>query len=412
MFQQDIFNVLFEAIIEGVIIVDNNHKIVEVNTMAATMFGYTKDELINKPINILVPEESRPIHDKESKKFIENKESRQMGKGKDLFGVRKDGTIFPVEIGLNFFKIYDRNYVMSMIIDITERKAKEQKIRELNESLERKVRARTKALRLTTDDLKHTNFELAKEIEKRTQVEKELKIALVNEREHNTLKTRFLSLVSHEFKTPLSGILTSTMLLGKYKLSEEQEKREKHIKTISDKVRYLTNILNDFLSLEKLETGKIRYKPSTFKLSKVVNEVVYNANMLLKEGQQINYPEDIDAYSLYQDEKIVELILSNLIHNAIKYSPKNTAIDINITQNKGMTTFVVKDHGIGIPKGEQKNIFNRYFRAENVLSTQGTGIGLNIAKHHIENLGGRISFKSKEHIGTTFTFSIPNEASK
>lgn len=412
MFQQDIFNVLFEAIIEGVIIVDDNHKIVEANAMAATLFGYAQDELINKSINILVPEESRPIHDKESKKFIRNEESRQMGKGQDLFGVRKDGTIFPVEIGLNFFKIYDKSYVMSMIIDITERKAKEQKIQELNASLEKKVKERTKALRLVTEDLKHTNIELAKEIEKSTRAENELKVSLEKERDHNALKTRFLSLVSHEFKTPLSGILTSAMLLSKYSLSGQQEKREKHIKTISDKVRYLTNILNDFLSLEKLETGKIRYNPSTFKLSKVVNEVVYNANMLLKEGQQINYPENIDTYSLYQDEKIIELILSNLVHNAIKYSPKNTTIDINITQDKKTTTFVVKDNGIGIPEGEQENIFNRYFRAENVLSTQGTGIGLNIAKHHIENLGGNISFKSKAHKGTTFTFSIPSVIEK
>src|SRR5690606_28946007 len=109
-----------------------------------------------------------------------------------------------------------------------------------------------------------------------------------------------------EFKTPLSGILTSAMLLGKYKLTEQQEKRDKHIKTISDKVHYLNNILNDFLSIEKLETGKINYKFSTFKVSKVVNEVVYNANMLLKEGQEIKYPENIDDYSLFQDEKCLE----------------------------------------------------------------------------------------------------------
>ena len=111
-----------------------------------------------------------------------------------------------------------------------------------------------------------------------------------------------------------------------------------------------------------------------------------------------------------QDEKVIELILSNLIYNSIKYSPEHTSIHIGITQNKTDTTFVVKDNGIGIPQKEQKNIFNPYFRAENVLSTQGTGIGLSIVKSHLDNLGGTIRFESKEHVGTTFTVTIPNKA--
>jgi signal transduction histidine kinase len=113
---------------------------------------------------------------------------------------------------------------------------------------------------------------------------------------------------------------------------------------------------------------------------------------------------------LCQDEKVVELILSNLVYNAIKYSPENSTIHIGITQNKKNTIFIVKDNGIGIPQKEQKYVFNPYFRAENVLTTQGTGIGLSIVKSHLENLGGTIRFKSKENIGTTFTITIPNEA--
>jgi signal transduction histidine kinase len=142
----------------------------------------------------------------------------------------------------------------------------------------------------------------------------------------------------------------------------------------------------------------------------VVNEVVYNANMLLKEGQKINYPENIDDYSMFQDEKTVELALSNLVHNAIKYSSENTIIDFQIKQDKINTTFKIKDNGIGIPIHDQKLIFNRYFRAENALLTQGTGIGLNIVKSHLENLGGTIYFESEENKGSLFTFIIPNKA--
>ena len=175
-------------------------------------------------------------------------------------------------------------------------------------------------------------------------------------------------------------------MLSKYKLAEQQEKRDKHIDTITNKVHYLNNILNDFLSVEKLETGKVNYTIRTFKISKIVNEVLYSANMLLKEGQKINYPENIDEMSLTQDEKTIELTLSNLVHNSIKYSLENSIIDIDIEQDDKVTIFRVKDNGIGIPIKDQKNIFNRYFRGENALLTQGTGIGLNIVKNHLKKV--------------------------
>lgn len=248
---------------------------------------------------------------------------------------------------------------------------------------------------------------LKEQVEEQTQ---ELQEALKNEKELNELKTKFLSLVSHEFKTPLSGILTSAMLLQKYTLVDQQDKRDKHINTITNIVNNLNNILNDFLSVEKLEAGRVRYHFKTFKLSKVLNEVVYNANMLLKDGQKIKYPENIDEMSMHQDERVLDLSLSNIIHNAIKYSSENSNISIEITQDDDITIFKITDEGVGIPENDQKNIFNRYFRAENVLTTQGTGIGLNIVKSHIENLGGNLSFISKEHVGSTFTLSLPNRA--
>ncbi|WP_390886676.1 PAS domain-containing sensor histidine kinase [Lacinutrix neustonica] len=286
---------------------------------------------------------------------------------------RRDGSFYPIQVHLQLSTLGDKSVFVAIIMDITE--------------------------------LKNYTQRLEKTVEERT---KQLKDALETEKELNELKTKFLSLVSHEFKTPLTGILTSSMLLSKYTLETQQEKRDKHIETITNKVHYLNSILNDFLSVEKLETGKVTYKFTTFKLSKVVNEVIYNANMLLKEGQKINYPENIDDIILTQDEKTIELSLSNLVHNAIKYSPEKTTIQLNIHQDQTQTVFEVIDSGIGIPKKDQKNIFNRYFRAENALLSQGTGIGLNIVKTHLENLGGSIHFISQEQKGSTFTMIIPN----
>lgn len=410
--EKNTFKVLFEAVSEGVIVVNNQQKIVATNTSVEKMFCYTKEELYNQPLEILIPREHHATHSAHVDGFMQQKESRRMGHGRDLYGARKNGSSFPVEAGLNPLEINGNSFVMALVIDISVRKNQEIELQELNTQLETKVKERTRELTHTIDILKITNLERDTEIKKRIEAQNKIKTALKKEKELNELKTKFLSLVSHEFKTPLSGILTSTILLSKYKLTEQQEKRDKHVKIISDKVHYLNNILNDFLSIEKLETGVINYKYNTFKISKVVNEVVYNANMLLKEGQKINYPENIDDFSMFQDEKIVELAISNLVNNAIKYSPENTLVEIQIDQDEKQSTFRIKDNGVGIPENDQKMIFSRYFRAENALLTQGTGIGLNIVKTHLENLGGSITFESELNKGSIFTFIIPNKAEK
>ena len=398
--QEEIFKLLSEAVSEGIIIVNSRQEITASNAPANAMFGYEDDELVGKPLHVLIPTNYHKNHKGHFSGFMGQFESRQMGHGRDLYGIRKDGMQFPVEAGLNPFVIYGEKYVMALVSDISIRKEQEKQIVDLNESLEQKIVVRT-------EQLEKSILELKEEAIKRKEAENKMKESLRKERELNELKTKFLSLVSHEFKTPLSGILSSTSLLAKYTETEQQEKRDKHIHTIKSKVKYLDNILNDFLSVERLESGKVNYKFSKFPLSKVLNEVVYDANMMLKDGQKINYPQNIDEININFDEKILELIFTNLIGNAIKYSAENTIIDIRVRDNKKYLVVEFEDNGMGIPDKEQKYIFNRYFRAENALLNQGTGIGLNIVKSHLESLGGVISFKSKENAGSTFTLKIP-----
>ncbi len=615
----DIFSLLSEAIPEGIVVVNIAQEIVSMNKFASKMFGYEPGELLGKPLHRLVPESYRGSHKNHVSKYYKSAESRRMAEGRKLYGLRKDGTEFPVEIGLNPFEFRSKTYVLALVInitqrqeneerqkmktaaldaafngvvitdalkkdnpviycnptfekitgysraevlntnlrflhnhnedqeavykmkrairqgekcrvhvrnykkdgtlfwnelsitpikdhdekithwvgiqnDITDRKNAEQEIEllakifeeSLNEiyvfdaetlkyinanpgavaktgyslqelknltpvdlkpdftegsyrkMIEPIIRDKRKKLGFETtqrrkdgstypvdvhlqssvmgerdicaaiildiSDKKDYTLKLEKTVAQRTE---ELKDALEKEKELNELKTRFLSLVSHEFKTPLSGILTSAMLVGKYTQAGQQEKRDKHLKTITNGVHHLTNILNDFLSLERLEKGKEVYRLTDFSLSRLLNEVVYNANMMLKTGQKINYPQNIDDIEIVQDEKIITLALSNLLYNAIKYSPENTTIDIEVEMTGTKIIFHIKDQGVGIPAKDQKHIFERYFRAENVILTQGTGIGLNIIKAHLENLGGMIYFKSKENKGSTFTIELP-----
>jgi PAS domain S-box-containing protein len=365
------FATIFNESLNEIYVFDSETlKFLNVNYGAQKNIGYTLEELLKKtPLDL-----KTKLSENEYRQRIDLLKNDKVEKIEfETIHQRKDGTTYPVEVHLQRSSLGDKDVFVAIILDITERK-------NYTEQLEKKVEERTA----------------------------QLKIALSREKELNELKTRFLSLVSHEFKTPLSGILTSSVLLSKYKSTQEQQKRDRHIKIIADKVHYLNTILNDFLSLDKLETGNVRYNFNQFKLSKVVDEVIYNANMLLKEGQNIHYPDNIDDLSLYQDEKIIALILTNLVNNAIKYSSEHTMVSITVNQNENFTTMQVIDEGIGIPLKDQKSIFDRYFRAENVVNIQGTGIGLNIVKHHLENLGGTIYFESKENVGTTFTITIPN----
>lgn len=492
----NVFKILSEAVSEGIIIVNKSQTIVATNMAANSLFGYDEDELIGQHLDVLIPKKYHSNHHKHVGGFMKKSDKRQMGHGRDLYGLRKDGSQFPVEAGLNPFTIYENDYVMALVIDISVRKKAEQELKHwaniFNESLNEIFIFDAKTLKfidvnkgaldnigysleeirsMTPVDIKPhftqeqfsdlvvpllnnseaklkfntiherkdgSTYPVEVHLQKSSTGDKDLLVAIIldvteqeeytqkleqqvaertrqleealsKEKELGELKTKFLSLVSHEFKTPLSGILTSATLAGKYTKEEQQEKREKHLKTIQSKVKYLNNIINDFLSIERLESGKVNYMFSNFPLSKVVNEVIYDANMLLKEGQHIEYPENIDSIFLDFDEKILELILTNLINNAIKYSSENSTIHLKAENRCKELVLNIKDEGIGIPENEQKYIFNRYFRAENALLNQGTGIGLNIVKTHLENLGGTITFTSKVEKGTEFIVTIPTD---
>lgn len=347
-------------------------KFINVNYGAQKSLGYTLEELMK-----MTPLDITPFKDeKEFRSSIEVLLKKNVEKLEfTTTHRRKDGTEYPVEAHLQLSRLGEREVFVAIILDITDRK--------------------------------NYTTKLEKIVEERTQ---QLNDALSKEIEVIQIKNKFLSSLSYEFKTPLSAILTSALLLSKYQLTEQQARRDKHIKTINEKALLLNNILNSFLSIEKFDAGNLSYKYNNFKISEIVDEVIFNARMLIKEGQQIKYTEKIEDLTLYQDEKVIELVLSNLIHNAIKYSPENSTIYLDINQDDKNTTFIIKDAGVGIPEKDQKNIFDLYFRAENVIDTEGTGTGLNIVKNHIENLKGYIYFESKEDLGTTFTVTIPNKA--
>lgn len=241
-------------------------------------------------------------------------------------------------------------------------------------------------------------------------VEQEMTKNLEKERELNDLKSRFVSMASHEFRTPLSTILTSATLAGKYENTEQQEKREKHLNRIKSSVHNLTSILNDFLSIDKLEDGKIHITESEFVLNELILEALDEMEYFLKKEQFITFNSEVDKIrQVVSDRNVIKNILINLLSNASKYSEEGKEIKLTLNViDKGIQINVI-DNGIGIPEKEQSNLFHsRFFRAGNVTNVEGTGLGLTIVKKYLSLINGDISFKSEEHKGTTFIITIPN----
>ena len=242
-------------------------------------------------------------------------------------------------------------------------------------------------------------------ITKQKKAEEEIRTSLQKAKELNDLKTRFVSMASHEFRTPLSTILSSISLIGKYP-NDARDKREKHITRVKSSITNMTNILNDFLSIGKLEEGKIENSPEKIKLIDLFNHISEEFEGSLKPNQKLFIKgEEIEMYS---DPKLIKNIFLNLISNAIKYSNEGSKIEIAAKRQNGQVQIDVTDEGLGIPEDEQKNIFTRFYRAGNATNIQGTGLGLHIVKKYVELMNGQITFRSKLNVGTTFTLKLPH----
>jgi signal transduction histidine kinase/DNA-binding response OmpR family regulator len=237
--------------------------------------------------------------------------------------------------------------------------------------------------------------------------EQNIKKSLEKERELNELKTRFVSMASHEFRTPLAAILSSTSLINKYREKGQLDGQERHIKKIINNIKHLTQILNDFLALGRLEEGKVSYNPEYFNVVELVEDTIDDLREIVKNGQSIEVETNASKLILNLDPQVLRNILFNLISNASKYSREEGKIIVTLNETQNHLNISVQDFGLGIPKGEQKLLFERFFRASNVSNIQGTGLGLNIVKKYVDLMEGTITFTSRFNEGTTFNVNIP-----
>jgi len=214
-------------------------------------------------------------------------------------------------------------------------------------------------------------------------------------------------MASHEFRTPLSTILSSANLLARYTTTEDQDKRDKHIKRTKDAVKHLNVLLEDFLSVGKLEEGKIKPEPTPFLLRDLLEEVTEEMQSLAKKNQHIHC-QCSDDLRLTTDRRLVKNILVNLLSNAVKFSDEGAPIHLQAEpQPGGGISVSVLDKGIGISTEDQQHLFSSFFRGANVINIEGTGLGLHIVRRYLDLLHGSISLESTLGEGTRVTIEIP-----
>jgi len=401
------FEALFNFATVGIIISNSEGVITLVNRQAELIFGYGARELFGQKVEVLIPSHKKRNHELDRQHYVNHPQVRPMGAGLNLMASRKDGTLFPVEISLSYFHSENGLSVIAFIIDITARKENESvllkqkaelekithEVRQLNAGLEDEVERRTEALRQTLSELEKSR--------------QDLQAALAKEKELGELKSRFVTMASHEFKTPLSTILTSATLAGKYKSLEEQPIREKHIQKIQDTILNMTNLLNEFLSLGKLEEGRISSKAAEFNLTEMISNLVKEMQVQSENKCVILFQAEGNS-SVFLDRELLRNILINLISNAVKFSLKGGRVLIRSQNRKDKLQICVEDFGIGMSEEDQEHLFERFYRGRNADTIQGTGLGLHIVQRYVHLMQGSIHFHSEINKGTIVTIQFSN----
>ena len=334
---------IISSAVDGIIIINSKGTIKMVNDATSKLFGYDEAEMIGQNINMLMPEPHQGEHDGYLANYQKTGDAKIIGVGRDVKGKRKNGELFHFRLGVSRINVEGGMLFTGVIHDLTAQKRQEAQILKLNEELEQKVEERTDELTQVVNQLLQSNQQLEQQVQERQAAEEalrkneeELRQSLEREKELSELKSRFVSMASHEFRTPLTTIASSTELLGLYTESEQQPKREKHLKRIKSSVTNLTDILTDFLSLSKLEEGKIINAPRSFNLCELLDEIADDLHSMLKNGQAIHRDYSNVKQDIYLDAKILKNIFINLLSNAIKYSDEDSTVYIEVELKAGI----------------------------------------------------------------------------
>lgn len=383
---------IIETAIDGIITIDSRGQIETLNPSALKIFGYSEEELIGRNISVLMPEPDKGRHDGYLANYQNTGKKKIIGKGREVRGLRKDGSQFPFRLAVSEVKYQDRVIYAGFIHDLSKEKESEEYLKKYASELEETVKNRTRSLQQMLHKLEDAKEESNRSLEKQIELTK--------------MKSRFVSMASHEFRTPLSSMQLSVVLIEKYLQISDNTQIIKHLHKVKNTIAGLNSILNDFLSLEKLDTDIVKAHYELFDMVKFAEELTEEMQLISKEDQIIIYEHTGNENEIYLDQNLLRNCLINLISNAIKYSGEHTLIEFSTEINKEEYLFTVKDNGLGIPEVDHPSLFQPFFRAHNIGNIPGTGLGLNIVLRYVNLMNGQIHFESKAGSGTKFMLSF------
>jgi PAS domain S-box-containing protein len=346
---------LIEQANDAIFLENEEDEILDVNSRACEMLGYSREELLSMKVPDLMPPEIRGVPGQVVRAELA---SNRIFETVDL---RKDGTRVPLEISTRRIVGVPGDLVLVIARDITGRK----------------------------------------------QAEEAMRAALAKEKEVSGLKSHLISTTSHEFRTPLSTILSSAQLLEQYAVQISPTKQATHLQHIQVAARQMADLLNDILTLARVDAGRGRCTPAPLDLPALCATLAEEAQITDHAGRQIHLTVQAAQAVALLDEKLLRQILQNLLSNALKYSPPAGVVYFDLHIQDNFATFTIRDQGIGIPADEQAHLFEPFYRASNVVNTPGSGLGMAIAKSSVDLHGGTITVDSKLGVGTVVTVNIP-----
>jgi len=375
---------LLEAAPDAILQVDAEGRIILLNRVTENMFGYTREELLGQPVEVLIPQELRARHAEHRSHYRRNPTTRTMGSGLPLEGIRKDGSRFPVEISLSPSPSAEEFRTTAIIRDITERRAAEARLRKIQEDYTQRLAESNAELELTNRELQRAN----------------------------RLKTEFLASMSHELRTPLHTIIGFSELLGEQLEGPLNPKQMRFVQHIHKDSLHLLELINDILDISKIEEGRLELHPEAFDFGALVAESLASVRTLAAAKSQLletdlNVPSAIEA-----DRLRIRQVLVNLLSNAIKFTPEQGRIRLEARVQDSFVVISVMDTGIGIPPEEHDFIFDKFHQvgATTLGVREGTGLGLAITKRLVEQHGGTIRVDSHPGKGSTFFVTLPVSA--
>jgi PAS domain S-box-containing protein len=360
---------IVNSAMDAIISIDEDERITVFNHAAEILFACPVDEALGQPLGRFLPERYRTGHSAHIRRFGETGETiRSMHLLNELTGLRATGEEFPIEAAISQVTVEGTKFYSVILRDITERKQME-------------------ALRLETETMR---------------------VALEKEKELVELKGRFISTVSHEFRTPLAMIVSSAELLERFLERMTEERRKECVENILAQANEMAQLMNDVLTFDKATAGKLQFRPGVLSTKALLQAVLDQLQPIYDPAtHRVIVEKHGQVETLWGDEELLKRVFINLLSNAIKYSPEGGEVRVTVLQAGATILFQVSDQGIGIPYTDQQHLFEPFHRASNTGDISGTGLGLSIVKEFVEVHSGSIAVESEEGKGTTFTIALP-----